>query len=201
VGRYDQALELVPGGGRLIQTHEPSHGVSSTAVYLVQDVRSVVLTQYRHALRWGVRHDLDSHLKRFLAGNVNPFCFWGDHVDYWLDSELAEGGRLLLVKFEDLRLDTSGTLQKVLEFLGAGADAQPIEAAIRDNSLERMREKEDRASTKKTRNRGGVHRFVGAGSVGGWKERLSDQQLEVLEQAAGDSLTRLGYLQAGPAEC
>src|SRR5437867_8735637 len=36
VGRHNQALPLLPGGGRLIQTHEPYREEYQKAVYLVR---------------------------------------------------------------------------------------------------------------------------------------------------------------------
>jgi len=175
-----------------MRTHDPYAGRCNKAIYLVRDVRSVLLSQYRQALRSGYRGDLESFLQTFTTGNVNPFCFWGDHVNFWLDSELAGSGRLFVVRFEALRQDTQAELSKLLDFLEVSVLPETIAEAIADNSLERMREKEDRASSKEIRNVGDRHRFVGEGSVTGWQGKLEPEQLRRLEEAARSALDRVG---------
>jgi hypothetical protein len=36
-------------------------------------------------------------------------------------------------------------------------------------------------------------RFVRTGSVGGWREKLSDSQIEMVRKYAGEALVRAGY--------
>jgi hypothetical protein len=83
------------------------------------------------------------------------------------------------------------------QFLGVVVDHDRIRSTVKDNSLERMRAKED--SSRKYdpkslgRQTGEEHRFVRKGSVGGWRERLTDAQLSLIDEFAGPVLARLGY--------
>jgi len=43
VGLHGPAIPLLPGGGRLIKTHEPYQKQYKKAIYLVRDARDVVL--------------------------------------------------------------------------------------------------------------------------------------------------------------
>ena len=52
-----------------------------------------------------------------------------------------------MIRFEDLRADTHGSLRQILAFLGVELSGDLIDAAVRNNSLERMRAKEERAPT------------------------------------------------------
>jgi len=98
-------------------------------------------------------------------------------------------------------------LGQLLEFLGVTADLRIIRKAIEDNSLQQMRAKEDKArkageqtalleANKKIAEEG---RFVRKGAVGGWRTQLTDAQIKIVNQYAGDMLATLGY-ESGLAE-
>jgi Sulfotransferase domain len=91
-----------------------------------------------------------------------------------------------------LRQDTENLLLSIVEFLGMDADRNAIQQAIANNTVDRMRAKED-ASKVVVRGPGEEGRFVRRGSVGGWRERLNPMQLERIEQYAGGMLARLKY--------
>jgi hypothetical protein len=196
LGRQGRALPLLPGEGRLIKTHESYRREYKKAVYLVRDVRDVALSKYTrdHGLGvsnyWGAT-EFDKYLLLFLQGKVAGFGPWQDHVHAWLDSPLAESANLLVVKYEDLRQDTDAMLQKIVEFLGADVSPTVIRDAVRNNSLEKMRAKEDTAHLPWSNREEG--RYICHGSVAGWRAKLTDAQLQCIHQYAGSALERIGY--------
>jgi len=99
----------------------------------------------------------------------------------------------LFIKFEEMRLNIGAVLVDILEFLGINRDIEAIRKAVQNNTIDKMREKENRApkGTFKT-NRTGIH-FIRQGSSGGWRETLSEKQLEIIEARLGRTLDRLGY--------
>lgn len=194
VGQQSGAPPLLPGDGRLIKTHELYMRGINKVVYIVRDARSVVLSEYRFMRhRFGYRHDFDRFLNEFIRGEVNPFGTWDEHVSFWLDSTTAEEGNLLLIKFEDMRKDTVGTLKRIATFLGVEPNEEAIEEAIRNNDVIRMRAKEERALQKSPGKVDRRYPFVGEGSPTGWSSGLRDEQIFRLEQAMASSLRRLGY--------
>ena len=73
-----------------------------------------------------------------------------------------------------------------------GAGDSRIEAAVANNTLDRMKEKEKRSvNLPKSNTEEG--RFVRKGSIGGWRARLSEDQIRMVDQYAGPLLERLGY--------
>ena len=113
-------------------------------------------------------------------------------------------GNLLVVRYEDLRKDTETGLLEMLEFLGISRDRELVRRAVENNSLRAMREKEDKAKNSgATLGKGTLlrkhrvdredARFVRSGSVGGWREKLSESQIELVTRYAGDALVRAGY--------
>ena len=112
--------------------------------------------------------------------------------------------RLLIVRYEDLRRDTETGLLEMLDFLGINGDRDLVRRAVENNSLRAMREKEDRAKKSgATLGKGTLlrkhrldredARFVRSGSVGGWREKLSDTQIDMVTRYASQALVRAGY--------
>ena len=95
----------------------------------------------------------------------------------------------MVVRYEDLRRDSEQVLGQLLEFLGVTPDVRVIRKAIENNSLNRMRAKEDRgagslekhSSLLASHKSAGKGRFVRKGSVGGWRSKLTDAQVRLIE--------------------
>jgi hypothetical protein len=86
-------------------------------------------------------------------------------------------------------------LEGVVAFLGAPADPERISRAVANNTLARMREKEDQAPVGRhfARTVKPEIRFVGSGSASGWHQDLTPAQVAALERKMGETLERLGY--------
>ena len=197
-----EAPFIVPGGGRLIHTHERYRSEYKKAIYLVRDLRDVALSEYAQAktlniLRYYHMTDFDSFVEPFLSGSIDRYGPWQDHVASWLESPLAKNGNLLVIRFEDLRRDTQKLLVSIVQFLGTAADEDLIQRAIVNNTVDRMREKEA-VSRVLVRGPGEDGRFVRRGSVGGWRERITPEQLERIDRYAGATLARMGYPRIKP---
>jgi Sulfotransferase domain len=197
---------ILPGGGRLIKTHEKYRKEYTKAVLLVRDIRDVLISCYLRGVELGAvrlvsKGDFESFLLSFLEGRALQMGSWQEHTRTWLESPLAKNGKLMLVRYEDLRQDPEQVLSQLLQFLGVTPDLQIIRKAIENNSLQQMRAKEDKArkagersvlleSRKSTQEDG---RFVRKGAVGGWRGTLTNAQLKIIDQYAGDMLATLGY--------
>ncbi|MBA2426551.1 MAG: sulfotransferase domain-containing protein [Actinobacteria bacterium] len=198
INKHRNAAHVLHGSGRLIQSHETFSDGDRRIVYVVRDPRSVVISEYKWQRRLGIEPgSFDRFVKDFVRGRSNPWGAWDRHATFWLDGQPARHNHLHVVKFEDLRLDTERTLAEVLRFLGTDPDPQMVHRVVTNNSVKRMREKEDQARDKGWRAsaRSDI-RFVDSGSVGGWSETLTDAQAATIERRFGPVLERLGYLSA-----
>jgi hypothetical protein len=192
VGKHTKGLRLLPEGGRLIGTHEQYRKNYKRAIYLVRDAREVVLSEFAFltALDY-FRGDLDQYISTFLftCGSAYGYGPWQRHVSSWLDSPIAENGNLLVVRYEDMRQDPVPWFARMAEFLGVDVDLEKIKIAVENNSIQKMREKENtepvRASIR--------GRFVRDGAVRGWVSHLSPAQVRLIEKHTGSALLRLGY--------
>lgn len=187
-------LPLLPGGGRLLATHESYRAEYSKAVYLVRDVRDVVISEYEyHRLSWWENGEFSAFLQRFLEGRVNAFGAWHRNVDSWLQAAAAHRVAVLVLRYEEMRANPEKALSVVLEFLGCAADPDRIRAAIEGNSFQKMREKEERARQGPFKLHHPGMLFVRQGKAGGWEGHLTEKELCRIEEICGPVLLRLGY--------
>lgn len=194
VGAHFSGLACLPGDGRLIGTHEQFRKEYKRALYLVRDCRDVALSEFAYTRALEFFHgDLDQFLRTFHCKKISAFGPWQRHVTSWLDSPTAVAGNLLVVRYEDLRQNPVRGFSEITRFLGVNSPVERIQRAVANNSLDRMKEKEraepQRASVK--------DRFVRAGSIQGWRSKLTPPQVQFIEQYAGSVLQRLGYPVSG----
>ena len=194
LGRHRSAAAVLPASGRLIKTHEQYRSEYRKAVYLVRDVRDVALSNYARGKELGVLSNIsfDAFLPSFLDGTASRVGTWQEHVRSWLQSPLAHSDNLLVIRFEDLRRDAEVTIQKLLDFFPAEVNPAKMQEAILNNSIARMRSKED-SSRKLPSSSSEKGRFVRTGSVAGWQQQFTERQVELVVHSAGAALSSLGY--------
>jgi hypothetical protein len=216
MGMHREMKPVLPNGGRLIKTHEQYRTEYKRAIYLMRDLRDVMLSNWARDKEMGFSQyfdkgrGMDGYVESFLQGKVTRFGSWQSHVNSWLECPLAKNGNLLVVRYEDLRRDTEIGLVEMLHFLGIDGDRERIRRAVENNSLRAMREKEEKAKTSgATLGKGTLlrkhrvdredARFVRSGSVGGWTAKLSPGQIAMVAHYAGAALERAGYPAGLPA--
>jgi Sulfotransferase domain len=193
VGRHRGAPPLLPGGARLLQTHEPYRKEYKRAIYLVRDPRDVALSEYafQKARGW-VDREFEQYLQAFLKGEVNGFGSWQEHARSWLTASDARPESVRLYRYDELRQSTVTALGSMLQFLNIDTDSDKIAGAVANNSLQEMRKKEQLSPQKVSKR----DRFVRSGSVGGWRENLTDEQIALVNGYLGTELKRLGYAES-----
>jgi hypothetical protein len=194
IGIHLNATVLFPPGGRFIKTHEPYRLNYPRAIYVVRDVRDVLLSAFAREKAMNLLniHNLDEYIEPFMQGRMVRYGPWHRHVEDWLGSATARDGNLLVLRYEDMRLDVAGSLSRALEFLNLQLDACAIQKICEHNSIENMRPRED-AARRLPKTAGEEGRQVGKGAVQGWRQKLTAKQLKLIDQYAGPALARLGY--------
>jgi hypothetical protein len=194
MGLQVHAQGVLPNQGRLIKSHECYRTQYKRAVYLVRDIRDVALSNYSRECSVGAHFmTFDEYLPLFLEGTTSGFGSWQRHVRSWIRSPLNERGAMIIVRFEDIRRDPVYELSRILTFLGFHHAASEINSAVNSNSLESMRRKEDSATKVPAGNHSEAGRFVRTGSVGGWKNKLNAEHLQLIDEYAGGVLNEMGY--------
>jgi hypothetical protein len=197
VGRHRSAPAILPGGGRLVRTHEPlgAHAGrrGQPVVYLVRDGRTVALSYYEHLRREGrFRGELPEFLERFVEGALDGYGPWPEHVTSALEFGQTNPGSFLLLRYEQLRAEPETTLGRALTFLGRDRDRDFLARVVAANTKDRMRAKE------------GDSRFLAGRRTDGtpvvrpernqsWADLVSAEARARFEAACGAALTAAGY--------
>ena len=88
-------------------------------------------------------------------------------------------GKKVLVRYEDLRYDTVGTLENMYDALGIRYDEARLKAAVAKHSWEQIPDSDK-----------GSGKFYRKARPGSWKEDLSPDQIKVIEDTTGPVLSR-----------
>jgi hypothetical protein len=182
VGDHRSAPRIA-AGHRLIKTHEAYREEYMRAVYVVRDVRDVLVSWHRLTHREGdAAEDLDEFVQRFMTDRGSPYGSWVDHVRSWRAAH-ARGVPMLLCRFDEMRADPAGVLGRIAEFAGLPASVERVEEAIARNSLENMQRLEHQSVEYLARRFGHQSQGVRSGGIGTWREMLSPEHLRVLAPA------------------
>ena len=134
---------------------------------------------------------LDDYIEPFILGQMSRWGAWQDHIDGWLNSPAARNGNLLVLRFEEVHKDIESATAQSLEFLGVKSNPDVIHRACVNNSIEKMRAKEEQSATLPQKGEGGG--LIRSGVSQGWRKKLSAKQIVRIERHAGAMLHQLGY--------
>lgn len=191
VGFHRDAPRIPPLGGRLLRTHEPRRPEYERGIYLVRHIGDVAVSYYKYLTWLGIDPpSFKQFLRAFLHGHVEGYGPWPKHVESWLQTS---PDATLVIRFEDLRTATEKSLRRILNFLGLEASDSSLAAAIHNNTMEKMRTKQESARTTVLRHRSLEVDFVRKGAVGDAHVWLDSEDMGLLEAFAGPTLRRLGY--------
>ena len=114
---------------------------------------------------------------------------WSQHVESWTG---RANERLHVVRYEDMLEKPSLTFGGVARFLGLKPSRQRLLRAIRNSSFRTMQSQEAVGGFKERSEH--QRRFFRRGKAGGWKEELSERQIQRICEAHGEQMRRFGYL-------
>lgn len=182
---------------RILKSHEYFDPRYKKVIYIVRDPRDVVVSYWHFAKKQkkiSERVTLDSFVDYFIQGSLDGYGTWGEHVGSWLGSR---GGseNMLLLKYEDMLIDTEEELRKVARFVGLCPDAERIYKAREMSSFENMKvmEKQQSQLWKSIRKSRQDIPFVRSGKSGSWNGILSERALVSVNNAWGATMEKLGY--------
>jgi hypothetical protein len=195
VNRTRFAVSRLADGGRLVKTHDQCLRTYRTpgrrAVYLARDGRDVAVSYYHHQVGEGTFDgSFDAFLGRFLAGRADRYGTWASHVKSW--TRQAGPVSVLLLRYEDVLRDPSGSLDDICTFVGLPVERTTIDRVVEDNRRDRMRAKEQDSSYLDSRRVRDVP-FVRAARSGTWRDTFTEEQNERFMAAAGDAMEQLGF--------
>ena len=160
----------------------------SRMILLVRDPRDVVasvldaareggwLYESREGRTGARRGKVDRRPNSFVRERANVYRRGVDSARRAYD---AHGGPKVLVRYEDLRADTTNEMRRIYSTLGIPVDEGELRRVVDKHSWENVPEDEK-----------GRGKFYRKGKPGGWKEDLTPKQVEVVERTTASLLER-----------
>jgi hypothetical protein len=154
---------------------------TSRLIFLIRDPRDVVASQLDAFKKgsWSARdHDFEDaeELNAFTRQLAEEYMKVVFQVETAYE---AHSGPKVLVRYEDLREDTVGTLKGMYDALKITVDEKGLEAAASKHAWEQV-----------PKGNKGPGKFYRKAKPGGWEEDLSSQQVRIIEDATGAILSQ-----------
>ncbi len=152
----------------------------SRLIFLIRDPRDVVASRLDAFKKdsWSAQErDLDSteQLNAFTKQLAEDYFRVVSQVQRAYE---AHPGEKTLVRYEDLRADTVGTLNAMYDSLKIAVDAKALEAAAAKHAWEQVPEGNK-----------GPGKFYRKAKPGSWEEDLTPEQIRIIEEATGAVLS------------
>jgi hypothetical protein len=181
-----------------------NHFRGKKVVMLVRDPRDVAVSQF---FQWKYR--MRAHkmlLNQYPAQGeavttfefvTNPDCGVPRIIDFfngWARA-LPELKDILIIRYEDMRVDPVAVMRKVLDFVGTPGTQEQIEQAVEFASYDNMKKLEEKrvfwgsGARVKAGDRKNPHSFkVRRGKVGGYRDYFDDEQVALIDKLVEEEL-------------
>jgi hypothetical protein len=181
---------------RILKSHEYFDPRYKKVIYVLRDPRDVALSYYhlaRKCRKVADNYPLESYVTRFLAGEVDDYGSWKENVISWLATRRGNESFLLL-RYEDMLLETATELAKAASFLGIEHAPPNLARAVERSSADRMQylEKYQADSWVNTKGTRRDIAFVRT-AKSSWRSSLPEHLVAAIESAWGPLMVSLGY--------
>jgi hypothetical protein len=175
MGREDYLVVKEPNGSigaPLLMEALPE----SRMILLVRDPRDVVASALDASRQGSWVHDrlnmprspADEDPTTFVVSRAHKYLWYVGNSKLAYD---AHNGLKVLVKYEDLRADTLGTMRRLYAELGIDVDQGELARAVEEHAWENVPE-----------DRKGEGKFHRKATPGGWREDLTEEQARTVER-------------------
>jgi hypothetical protein len=186
--------EVAEGGYLIIKEPNGSIGApllseampASRVIFLVRDPRDVAASGLDAARKgsWQYENAADRGWKREALADNQPDVWvrrraqnYVRHAGKARDAYEAHKGPKVLIRYEELRDDTLGTMERLYSTLGIEVGREELARAVEKHAWENIPEKEK-----------GQGKFYRKATPGGWREDLTPGQVEIVEQVSAPLL-------------
>src|SRR5918992_1380615 len=158
----------------------------SRVIFLVRDPRDVAASGLDAARKgsWQYENAADRGWKREALADNQPDVWvrrraqnYVRHAGKARDAYEAHKGPKVLIRYEELRDDTLGTMERLYSTLGIQVGGAELARAVEKHAWENIPEKEK-----------GQGKFYRKAKPGGWREDLTPGQVEIVEQVSAPLL-------------
>jgi hypothetical protein len=195
LGGAEARFPEVVGGGYLV-IKEPNGSIGSPLlmealpesrmIFLIRDPRDVVASSMDARSEGSFLQERRDGQRR-TSPDRNPNAYarlrastYVQQIEKTRQAYDAHGGHKVLVRYEDLRADTLGTMKRIYSALEMPVEEAELAQSVEKHSWENIPEEEK-----------GEGKFHRKAKPGGWREDLTPEQAEIVEGVAGSLLREL----------
>ncbi|MGL5890281.1 MAG: sulfotransferase domain-containing protein [Bacteroidia bacterium] len=174
---------------RILKTHHALYSSYPKTIYIVRDVRDVLLSYFHYQKSLGA---YDGSLSQFIAAadTLHPFGSWSEHVKSALEFQQLHPQRILILRYEDLQQNPESELHKLVAFAGI-KPVRSITDAVEFSAFGRLRKLEDEHGSAFSEKSGA--NFFRSGKTGEGRAEFSAEENALLLKQHGELLRQLGY--------
>nr|XP_023014300.1 sulfotransferase family cytosolic 1B member 1-like [Leptinotarsa decemlineata] len=171
---------------RFIKTHLPyqllpteMQKVKPKMIYIMRNPKDLCVSFFHHCkLLYNFNVEFETFCELFLNNAVAYGGIFNHYFEFW---NRRDQDNLLVLKYEEMKEDTKGSVKKIADFLGKPLTDEEAESVVDFLSFQRMRVNSScnaEALVENIQGKGyfekaGVH-FIRKGEVGDWKNHMSD---------------------------
>ncbi|KAI5676484.1 hypothetical protein M9H77_07434 [Catharanthus roseus] len=191
----------------LLSTHLPYISLPETIklstnckiVYICRDPKDTFASLWHFMNKIGINQPTDICFQRFCDGKTGWGPYWDHVLGYW-EASIEMPEKILFLKYEDLKNDTMFHVRKIAEFIGKPFAIEEeteglVEKITKFCSFENMSNLEVNKSNEQRRI--GPYEinnsaFFRNGNVGDWKNLLTVEMIEKIDEITGKKMTASG---------
>lgn len=181
---------------RIIKSHEYFDPRYQKTIYIVRDVRSVIVSYYNYLVEGGhvsPECTYAEFTRSFLQGELDEFAPWQDNVRSWVCVRGNDFKRFCLIRYEDLHSRDINALRKICDFIGIERTDEQLSNAFERSSFASMQKLEKEYFQELAAKNETDVRIVRSGKVDEWRNILDDNTLKLIENECKDLMLELGY--------
>lgn len=210
-GVYLQTGDALPDP-RTLKSHfpfsmlNPSLLENSKVVYIARNPRDMIISlhhMYRLFEFASYTGTLEQFVDHFTNDEVVHGPFWRHVKEAW---QMRHHPNLHFVFYEDLRSNTKFELKRINDFLGTNLTPQQLENVEHYTSFEEMKKRDNFTNTDRADNPNVNQKvaktdggFFRKGQVGNWKEKLTPQMIEKIDQYTKKHLSEIPFRYSAPS--
>ncbi|MEM0988921.1 MAG: sulfotransferase domain-containing protein [Pseudomonadota bacterium] len=197
-----KVLALIAGskpGHHFVKTHSQIRNmgnvplippeVTAGAIYLMRNPFDVLVSYARH-----LSQEIDATIEMMCnpeAMNATPTGIleiigrWDQHLDSWAG---APGLNPFVLRYEDMVTEPEASFRKMTAYLGVNAGDGKLRKAIRAASFKKLQSQEQQRGFRERPE--GMKQFFASGTSGGWRSKLSPEQITRVRDAFEPTLQR-----------